>query len=68
MFSFLSVAFMQCKNIKYIHLPLDMMKYFGIFLAVTGNLVCFDDECEFKLVLQHRFTMSCKAGYIATAP
>jgi len=31
------------------------------FGLASGRLACYDDECEFELVLHHRFTMSCLA-------
>ena len=36
----------------------------GTFLVqfcLAENLVCFENECDFKLVLRYRFTMSCEA-------
>ena len=31
------------------------------FVPISGRLACYDDECEFELILRHRFTMSCLA-------
>jgi len=35
---------------------------FFIHFCFGENLVCFEDECDFELILRYRFTMSCKAN------